>query len=221
MKTPHLRPSGMPGLRRLVTVLAAMVALVLVPVGAASAGSWSHVDPAKDVWGISFEEEEFLDPESPELPEEEEEFGAVMPEARMGDIRRVAAAHNRSTVAIRFSMRASLPRSDWGVMYQILTPDRVYQLTLSRFDGAGEFTLTDMSGYVPREIACRGMQRTIDRSAATVRVVVPRSCLRKPRFIRFGLSAYVFTKNGMRIDDGLVKGQSYSRSSISPRIYRG
>lgn len=219
MNPPLSRHFGMPGLRRLLTLLAALVALVLLPVGAANAGSWSHVDPAKDVWGISFDEEEPVDPEAPEVPEEE--FGAVVPEARMGDIRRVAAAHNGSTIAVRFSMRAALPRSDWGVMYQVLTSDRVYQLTLSRFDGFGEFTLTDMSGYVPREIACRGMQRTIDRSAATVRVVVPRSCLRKPRFIRVGVSAYVFTRNGMRIDDGLVKGQSFSRSSISPRIYRG
>lgn len=208
MNLPLSRHFGMPGLRRLLTAATLAGALTVGPAGIAQAGTWSHTDPAGDVVGYTFDEEN----------PDEEGVEAPFPEQKRGDIRRVVIAHSRQHVVIRFSMRAALPRNDWGVFADIRTRAGSFSVFMVRTGGVRVLELNRYTSRGEKRIRCAGLTRTIDGS--TVRLVVPRSCIGDPRLVRVGGGIQLFTDDAVLLDDGLRDGLR-DTLRLSPRIYRG
>ena len=149
------------------------------------------------------------------------------PDETDGDIRRTVVRHTARTVQVTVSF-VELRRTDEtvGHFFSFVTDDGVRRdVTLVAYRGKrqGELEMMTRTG---RTVECDGMQRAIDYAAGTVRLVVPRSCLKAPRWVRAGMGTYRFdsaTELGHVLVDDAHRNGSIGRShpAWGDRVRRG
>lgn len=212
------------------------VALLGGLVPAASADTWAHADRSGDVTGWRF------DPEPPPCGTFEE---ATLAGATSSDITRLRVAHRRDDVRLTARFRDLRGRGQHSSTFFVQTPDRMWQLDVNRFE-SGEPTHTFFAkapDYAALEAAaqeeaeeagvdcttvvvdmgtapCRGLRAEIDPRADRVDVVLPRTCLRDPRWVRVGLSSSGETSgpDPWYVQDRWVPGGTADTSGIVGRL---
>ena len=182
------------------STLTAAAALTIAVPGAASAQSWTHTDPAGDVYKVTFSDDS------------DEETEAVDPSVTNGDVISSTIKHNpRKVIAtLRFRDLATTPE-DLDIYGISLRTDKLNRdLSVIAADGLerGEHELDRPNGDTVR---CRGVSHRIDYTANTVTMVVPRSCLGRPRWVKAG----AFAARVPTLDDA-----AFSRSSRASGLAR-
>jgi hypothetical protein len=194
-------------------VTAAAAALAIVPLTAANAQTWRHTDATGDVQSVAGD----ADTPTP-APD------AVDPDATSV---RVSHGPRKVTVRTQFQDLAKASDSFYAFLLQVRTNERVHrQLEVDAGPGMWHGQVTFSS---PRKVLhCRGLARSIDYTANTVTVTIPRSCLSNPRWVQVGDAAVKFT--GLDATD-VTAGTGYvddagspdvgNNIAWSPRIHRG
>lgn len=142
------------------------------------------------------------------------------PDRTQGDISAVKITHgaNKVRVLLRFRElnRAGFIEHD----FYFRTASRVRTLSVESETGSWSGRATMRNGRGTK-VRCN-LTRTIDYSANTVLVVVPRTCLGDPRWVRVGAGT-ISTYDGSKIfydDGGRPAGPLGDNLTLSPRVYR-
>lgn len=176
--------------------------------GPAHADRWTYEDAAGDVSHV-VETETSLTVET-------------LPDQANGDVVRVDATHTRRKITLRFQTRTRLTGMFMldGV---IRTPGRRFMLVTARVPGMGGTELLDFSKQKDPTVRCAGLKRSFSADRTAIRIAIPRTCLRNPRWFRFGASLTtmaVFT-DASYDDDALRTGSTlFSLPGMSPKIRR-
>lgn len=188
------------------TLRAALIGLVcsatFLP-GAAHADRWSSPDDSGDVHGMHH------DPEPAPCGTVTEVDGS---EETNDDITRLRVRHAGSSVHIRARFRDLDPDLEQQLAFHIATGRGRWMLLLDRWENAsGQVRVRTFLGEEPEEpdeedvdecggyaviilgYPCR-IGREIDLEGNVVSVAVPRSCLRRPGWVRVGLDAMSFVE---------------------------
>jgi hypothetical protein len=159
---------------KLALTAAAVAVLVLAPT-AAHAESKVHRDPAGDVASFNL---------SDSNPDSEDFTPTPAPTQSDGDITSIRVTHLARTVRVSLAFH-ELNRSGLGKFfeYRVRSNKGVRDLEVSAFSGswAGDHSLTDNDGD---NVRCKGIRHRIDYVRNTALVVIPRSCLGDPRWVR-------------------------------------
>jgi hypothetical protein len=114
-------------------------------------------------------------------------------DVREGDVVRTTFRHGPRNIVVTSWFRAlDFVGARHGYFLRLQTARRVYRevdVEAQRGMWRGRLTVTDARGH---RVACRATRR-IDYRANTVRVVVPRSCLGRPKLVR-GTAANAWTR---------------------------
>lgn len=192
-------------LTRSVALALTTAVAVLVPT-AAQANSWNHADGTGDVYTAPYNTTALT----------------PAPTRTVGDVVGSTIRHKRSAVVLQLRYLDLQPSSEFNShVFVIRTPSMRRVVTLvgnSAFPG-GRVRMTAPNR--PRKaIACRIAHR-IDYTAKSATVVVPRSCLGKPRWVQVAMAGVSFTgftgSDTMWVDDALSNGTS---GIYSPRVFR-
>lgn len=184
-----------------------VIALVAVPALAAPAHAalWSKADPTGDV----FSEATF----------------AAEPGIAEGDIVRGNIRHQDRRVLYRIRMRqvtAALPRTN---LIRITTDEGLVR-GVRMISDAGVMQ-PDLLALVNRDgdqVRCPGLWAGNDPNLDVVTVIVPRSCLGYPRWVRTGVTAITRDAQGNLRYDFLNKpltGSAIIDDDLGARVYRG
>lgn len=181
---------------RLLTTLSA-IALLALP-NAASAEVWGGREPVGDAHGWTY---------SPD-PAPCGTFADVAPPEGFGtDITRLGVKHNQRTVKVKVTLADVDEASDLHVTVHLRTPEKDWFVDVDRWDGHVRAFLArepdwerlsqgaDECGGISVMIGerpCERLSGAVDPSLDTVRVVVPRPCLRSPDWVRVGADTYTF-----------------------------
>jgi len=154
------------------------VALALGAPTAATAQTWNHADPAGDVVKYTFDTDTF------------EESHTGDPSVTNGDVISSTIKHNPRKVI------ATLRFRDLAVTHEDLT---IFAMSIRTDKGNRDMTVAAMKGHERgvrdfsrpdgHSVRCRGASHHIDYAAHTVSVVVPRSCLGRPRWVKVSAGA--------------------------------
>lgn len=140
---------------------------------------------------------------------------APAPENRAQDIVSARAAYARGKVRLRTTVRA-LPAAGFGLQWDVRTADVRWKVYYDNEDGTPEVALfVDQGGQSP----CAGLRGSHSRKTDTVRVVLPRSCIGAPRWIRFGAGTIHFLgdgSGGYAADDG--RGRKRISTTLDLRL---
>ncbi len=196
---------------RTLAVSTAAAVLVLAPT-AANAESKVHVDPTGDVAMFSDEG----------LSEAEDPTPVPAPGRVEGDIKSIRVTHLAATVRVALAYK-ELNRSGFArfVGLRILSDKGVRQVEADAFRGRwyGSHTFTNGNDD---ELRCAGLTHKFDYVKNTVLIVVPRTCLKNPRWVRVaGMSGSMDTDFTMYFDDARSSnyfGESYV---YGPKVRRG
>ena len=188
---------------RSAALVAATVAAVLAP-SAAQAKSWSHADATGDVFSAPYKSNAFT----------------PAPDRVVGDVIGSSIRHKRRAVVMQLQYRdLELGSEINGHIFVIKTPSmrRVVTLAAASAFPNGRVEVQKPNG---KKVSCRVPHR-IDYTANTATVVVPRSCLGNPKWVKVAMAGASFTgftsTSTMWIDDALSTGTS---TVYSPRVYR-
>ena len=188
---------------RSAALVAATVVAVLAP-SAAQAKSWSHADATGDVFSAPYKSNAFT----------------PAPDRVVGDVIGSSIRHKRSAVVMQLQYRdLELGSEINGHIFLVKTPTMRRLVTLAAASAFpnGRIEVRKPSG---KKVSCRVPHR-IDYTANTATVVVPRSCLGKPKWVKVAMAGASFTgftsTSTMWIDDALSTGTS---TVYSPRVYR-
>lgn len=171
-----------------------------------------HVDASADViaWGWD--------------NETETEISVPAPEQTNGDILRTVVQHRLRKVILTASF-AELRKADPATHFvSIVTNESLRRhvevaATVARPQGRVLFS----TGF-GRAVRCTGLERRIDYLANTLRLVIPRSCLSAPRWIRAGIGAVRTHDAEMQtfVDDANLQGAVGSaHPTFGARVRRG
>ncbi|GAA5149254.1 hypothetical protein GCM10023340_24290 [Nocardioides marinquilinus] len=168
----------------------------------AHAGSWSAPDPAGDATSYAW------DPE----PEPCGTYTATRHD--VGDLRRLSVRHGRDDVVLTTVMAGYDEVRYASVTFSIRTERRAWTLDVDRFRGRLEAVLfhddrpeTDevdecgAAGWVSFGLRCDRLSPSADRASGRIRVVLPRSCLRDPRWVRAGVESFAGLGGGVQVLD--------------------
>ena len=173
----------------------AVTMAALVP-AAAAGETVSQADPAGDVV-------------------KKTQHGFVAAREKRADIRHVRFVHTsrRVTTTIRLAKFGF----HWGYQGAIKTPTHRYTVLGEGFRGDHSFFLTGFTHFVQ----CDGVTSAVRRATHTIRVSVPTSCLRRPRWVRVGLVLTTADgRGGVFFDDPLRDGLVKPRPvRLSPRLH--
>ncbi|HJQ05779.1 MAG TPA: hypothetical protein VJ872_10065 [Nocardioides sp.] len=188
-------------IRRTALTLAAAVMLAAAVTRPATAATWAHADAAGDViYGTP-----------PDL------VPVAAPEDARDDIVRFRVAHLARQVAVRLTLRG-LPRPSRFLQVAVTTPAHRYVVSSQ---GASAEVLRVDGG--PR-VVCHIPPATLDSAHLRLQLVVPRTCLGRPRWVRVGaqLVNERTVDGALRVyrDDALRTGIGRTLA-LSPRIARG
>jgi hypothetical protein len=204
----------------------ALVVLTVVLAAPAHAGSWSAPDPAGDATSYAW------DPE----PEPCGTYTATRHD--VGDLRRLSVRHGRDDVVLTTVMAGLDQVRDPSVTFAIRTEQRDWLLGVDRYRGSFEADLLpDLDpdedevgecgayGWVAYGKPCERMTVDVDRADGRVRVVLPRACLRNPRWVRAGVSSSAGLGGGVQVLDawaprGSVADDDLSATAYGPRVPR-
>lgn len=147
------------------------------------------------------------------------------PAQTQADIVATSLTHNANAVRVKIRARELVRQGSIFASVMIRSDKRNRWVDLNARPGA-YFGRTEI--YNPRsesdDVRCAGMSHKIDYVANTMLVVIPRSCLGNPNWVRIGVGV-VSTKNGGRtiyVDDARRTGYSAEMGDplYSRRIYR-
>ena len=159
--------------RVVVTLSIAVLALTwLAP--SATAQKAVHHDAAGDVLALTWDEATGT------------EVTAPAPEVVDGDIRRTVVEHRLRKVilTVRYAeLRRAAPVTHFVALETNESIRRTIEVTPDATHPQGKVLFVTRVGRVVR---CTGLERRIDYTANTLRLVVPRSCLSAPRWVRAG-----------------------------------
>ena len=199
---------------RLLTRLSALVAAVVVTLTAAPAmaNTYSHADAWADGIVDSCDMSTFDCTTTPE------------PGRASGDIKRIAVDHRRKAVIVRTRYRALDRDADMRLEVVSLVTNEGLRRDVMVMIGLKRVEMTKRTG---EPIKCRGLSQDIDREAATIKVVVPTSCLSSPRWIQAGVGYASLSLGGedeqiaVFQDDALLDGRvNQFRLALTKRIHR-
>jgi len=160
----------------LITALVASMTLA----SPASAQTWSHTDPARDMYG---------DCSEPGLPEDCPAAG-IDPTRLNGDFRTTWVNHGADYLVVR-SHFSALSRPHWGVWDVRFTTNesRHYRVQIHLGEREGYTSLVNTANNT--FVSCSGLRRTISYANDTIEVRVPRRCLSYPSKVSFDLLRYI------------------------------
>lgn len=175
-------------LHRAAAVLAgSILALTLAPAAPALAGEQSAKDATKDVVVSDLD-------------------GGVLDEApkdRARDLTRIGLDYSRRQVALTAEVR-ELAAQGYAFVWEVRTPANRYWVRFDHLDADIGIEVYDVEAEVP--VACDGIQRRVSDRLDRVRLTVPRGCVGKPAWIRFGAVAVGQGGGGFRVDDARRDG---------------
>lgn len=193
----------------------AVIVVTLTPL-TSFADAWSRTDPAADMV----------------LYAAMATKATAAPEAANADVVSSEIRHGDLKVKLRLSMSELKVAADEAVhVVWLVDTNELKHFTVSVYisDGkrAGDWQLRNRSGGA--SVRC-ALTHTVDYSANTVGVTVPRSCLSNPRWVRTGAwsTAFRFVQEGddpdvlVFADDAARSGSvSEGQPTFGPRIYKG
>ena len=182
--------------RALVLALVMVALLVAAP---AHAGRQTTTDAARDVYRIP----------AGGTP-------ALQRDNRKHDIVRAGAIHRGRTVTLSLQVRR-LARTGYIASWYVRTPDETWWLHYDRQVGPAYTSLFHANG--PEVLDCEGLRgRALPRSERVV-VTVPRGCIGRPAWIRFGASMGLETETAHFLDDARIDaGFNSNRCRLGPRV---
>lgn len=174
--------------------------LALVAPAAASAGHWSDTDEVGDVEGYTYSPDPepcgtFTDFEAPE------ETGV--------DLTGLQLRHTRTQVVLTADLRDLVRRREQMLMTYLRTDRGTWWLDVDRFRAGGRWRVETFLSKEPRYpdpeeidecggfgvgslgLGCR-IEANLSFADDQVRVAVPRTCLKNPRWVRVGAESYGF-----------------------------
>ena len=176
-------------------VVAATVAAAVLAPTAAEARSWSHVDATGDVFTAPYNSTSFT----------------PAPDRVVGDVVASSIRHKRRTVVMQLQYRDLELGSEINAhVFVVRTPTmrRIVTLVAASSFPNGRVRVTKPN---KKKVTCRVPHR-IDYTLNTATVVVPRSCLGNPRWVKVGMGGASFTgfqsTDTMWFDDALSSGTS-------------
>lgn len=219
MKTPAARGATVVALASLVLGWGAT---------SASADKWSAEDASGDVTKYRY---------TPDPPPCGTLTQAVLPADTTTDLVALTARHRKDTVELSAQFR---DLTGWGqqfVSFDLETDGRTYEVVVERYRTGGAIKASVMTAAseppTPNEcgavLTIQGVEYCPDVSADMspaqdlVSVVVPRSCLKKPRWIRAGVEAIRFLGDSGRSDRWAPEGADTTAISgpFGPKLRRG
>lgn len=190
-------------LLRSAVLMTAALAVPLVPT-AAHADKYTHADGAGDVYSSVGQSGTYT----------------PAPDRVIGDVLSSTIQHKRRNVVMRLQYRDLVNDSEYDAhVYLIHTSkmNRVVNLYASNLVPGGRAVMTKPNG---KRVSCH-IGRKIDYDLNTATVVVPRSCLGEPRWVKVAMGGVMFTGAGATdttwLDDALSAGTS---GVFSPRVRR-
>lgn len=189
------------------TIVVLTVGAVLALPTAAHADTSPSVDAHGDVQSIPIDGDDTASP-------------AAAPNRAQGDITGVKVTHATNTVRVlvRFrELNRTGPLHSHQFLFKTATRKRWVSLDAGTGHWAGKPTTYNGSGT---KVRC-AVSRTIDYNKNTVLVVVPRSCLGKPRWVRAGAGTITTYSDKLYYDDGFAPNGSFDDELVlGPRVYR-
>jgi hypothetical protein len=142
------------------------------------------------------------------------------PERVLGDILGSSVTHRRRNVVLQLRYRELDATGAAGGHLFVIRTSRTQRL-VTVYTGAGfwdgRVQVEDARGKVVR---CR-VGRRIDYTANTATVVVPRSCLGKPSWVRVGMAGLTFDSlDSVFADDARTHGGLGANPALGPRVRR-
>ena len=204
-------------MRRHTLALTAAAALVVGAPATASAQTWQHDDPAGDVYHSHYDDNT------------EEETEAIDPSVTEGDVVHTTVAHNPRKIVVTTRYRElTAPTGEADAMYFVLvkTNEKVRRVVTVAADVDHPRGVARLQKYDGHRARCRGLARSIDYTANTVTISVPRSCVSKPRWVRVAAANVRsqadadYTTFDDFIDDNNANGLG-DEAALSPRLRRG
>ncbi len=132
--------------------------------------------------------------------------------------------HRRHSVLVRTRLAALDRRGHRTLTFLIRTGATTFRgtYTYSRTSPDRRFTLVDQDQLVAEEVRCPGRSTSFDRETDVVRVVVPRSCLGRPSFVRLAQTLTASAPDGdpMWFDDARTRGDGRLTERLGPQLYR-
>jgi hypothetical protein len=192
-------------LLRSAIVVTAAVAVPLLPT-AAHADRYTYADPAADV--VSFP---VSDGDSPTT--------TPAPDRAQGDVVASIVVHRRRNVLMRMQYREL---DAGGVaaahLFAIRTPTMTRLVTVFAGPGiwAGKPVMENSHG---KKVRCH-ITRKLDYAANTATVIVPRSCLGNPRWVRGGMAGLTFDAADIAFADDARANGFVGTGTYGPRVHR-
>jgi hypothetical protein len=190
--------------RAIITVAVAAV-VPLLP-AAAYADRYTHADPAGDVASTVGQSDTYT----------------PAPERVEGDVISSTVKHGARTVVMTLVYRDLSDSAEVdGHVYFVHTSkmNRVVRLYANSTNPGGKAVLTKANG---KKVSCH-VRRHIDYNLNTAKVIVPRSCLGQPRWVKVGMGSVMFSAAGASgpvwIDDALSTGTN-GRAVYGPKVFR-
>ncbi|RHW26018.1 hypothetical protein D0Z08_16990 [Nocardioides immobilis] len=185
-------------LRHLSVLLVAVVAVVAVATPA-SAGRQTTTDAARDVYRA---------PAGGGVP-------TLAPDNRTHDIVRAGTVHRGPRVTLWLQVRR-LARTDYIASWHVRTPGETWSVHYDREEGPAITSLFHGSAEV---LDCDGLLgRAVPRKERVV-VTVPRACIGRPAWIRFGAWMRHETPTVNVIDDARIDaGFNANQPRLGPRV---
>lgn len=184
--------------RAAVAAIATGVVLALLGPPPAHAGRQTTTDAAHDVYRVPVGGTPRLDRDD-----------------RAHDIVRAGAVHNGPTLQLWLQVRR-LGRGAYVATWDVRTPTSRWVL---HYDRRVTPAYTSLFHGLSEVLDCDGLRgRTLPRRDRVV-VTVPRACIGRPQWIRFGASMGRETKTYHLIDDARIDAGFYSnRCQLGPRL---
>lgn len=173
-----------------------------------------HVDATADVVSIAWDDAAGTETTEP------------APARENGDILRTVVQHRLHKVVLTASyteLRRLAPATHFFSLVTNESVRRHLEIAPTAAHPQGRILFSTGFG---RTVACSGLERHIDYLANTLRVVIPRSCLSAPRWVRagFGTLKTVETELEMKtfVDDANLEGAVGSaHPTLGARVLRG
>jgi hypothetical protein len=194
----HIRPALLSA--------AAAAALALAPLGAATAQTYHHSDPAKDV--------------ASQPVDSTTNASTPAPTTKDPDIVRMTVRHTRQRVNTTVRLR-DLARTGSMAMVglRVRTNEHVHR-ELDVFSGPGQWGGQAMFSSPTKSVTCKGVRHHLDYATNVITLSIPSSCLSNPRWVQVGIGA-------VKLDGKTAYGDDAQSTKManslhwSPRIHRG
>lgn len=144
--------------------------------------------------------------------------GTASPNNQTADITSLAVMHGTSALKVVVSLRA-VDSDNWNLVTAVQTPKSRYQVLLAKLSGT-KYAVLSRKGTA---ISCKGMTTTIDGTANTLSVLVPRSCLGRPATVRVGAVMTAKQGDSAVSDDARIDGRltESGKPKLGPKVTAG